>query len=88
MARYSPPSLRRFFHCAASSASRAGGSGTGKKNLVFLGSPQVLPRLQNPSFSVRTQVLVVLLLNSDRTSGGRLGPGQAAGRVRLPGIRI
>lgn len=32
--------------------------------------------------------LVVLLLNSDRTSGGRLGPGQAAGRVRLPGIRI
>ncbi|XP_066306799.1 uncharacterized protein [Miscanthus floridulus] len=41
MARYSPPSLRRFFRCAASSASRAGGSGTGKKNLVFLGSPQV-----------------------------------------------
>ncbi|ONM39144.1 Methionyl-tRNA formyltransferase [Zea mays] len=41
MARYSPPSLRCFFRCAASSASRAVGSGTRKKNLVFLGSPQV-----------------------------------------------
>ncbi|KAJ1284819.1 hypothetical protein BS78_03G234700 [Paspalum vaginatum] len=41
MARYSPPLLRRFFRCAASSASRDGSSGTGKKNLVFLGSPQV-----------------------------------------------
>ncbi|OEL16984.1 Methionyl-tRNA formyltransferase [Dichanthelium oligosanthes] len=41
MARYSPPLLRRFFSCAASSASPAGGSGAGKKNLVFLGSPQV-----------------------------------------------
>ncbi|XP_062218090.1 uncharacterized protein LOC133918290 isoform X2 [Phragmites australis] len=40
MARYSPPLLRRFFRCAAKSASAAGG-GTGKKNLVFLGSPQV-----------------------------------------------
>jgi hypothetical protein len=87
MARYSPPSLRCFFRCAASSTSRAVGSGTGKKNLVFLGSPQVLLHLQNHSFSVRTKVWWCLL-NSDRTSGRRLGPGQAAGRVRLPGIRI
>ncbi|KAK3165111.1 hypothetical protein QOZ80_1AG0029050 [Eleusine coracana subsp. coracana] len=40
MARYSRPLLRRFFCCAAKSASAAGGV-TGKKNLVFLGSPQV-----------------------------------------------
>ncbi|KAF8676275.1 hypothetical protein HU200_047147 [Digitaria exilis] len=41
MARYSPPLLRRFFSCAASSASQGGGNAAGKKNLVFLGSPQV-----------------------------------------------
>ncbi|CAO1945581.1 unnamed protein product [Urochloa humidicola] len=41
MARYSPPLLRRFFSCAASSASPAGGADAVKKNLVFLGSPQV-----------------------------------------------
>ncbi|GJM93528.1 hypothetical protein PR202_ga10091 [Eleusine coracana subsp. coracana] len=40
MARYSRPLLRRFFCCAAKSASAAEGV-TGKKNLVFLGSPQV-----------------------------------------------
>ena len=56
MVRYSPPLLRRVFSCAATSASPAGGSGAGKKNLVFLGSPQVLPHPQNPGFSVRTQV--------------------------------
>lgn len=56
MARYSPPLLRRFFSCAASSASPSGGSGAGKKNLVFLGSPQVLPHPQNPSFSVHAQL--------------------------------
>ncbi|KAL6615821.1 hypothetical protein ACP70R_038091 [Stipagrostis hirtigluma subsp. patula] len=41
MARCSPPLLRRFFRCAAKSASPAAGGGNSKKNLVFLGSPQV-----------------------------------------------
>jgi len=48
MARYSPPLLRRFFSCAATSASPAGGSGAGKKNLVFLGSPQVAAVVTQP----------------------------------------
>jgi hypothetical protein len=56
MTRYSPPLLRRFFSCAATSASPAAGRGAGKKNLVFLGSPQVLLHPQNPGFSVRTLV--------------------------------
>uniref|UniRef100_A0A0D9V4A2 Methionyl-tRNA formyltransferase, mitochondrial n=1 Tax=Leersia perrieri TaxID=77586 RepID=A0A0D9V4A2_9ORYZ len=42
MARCSPPLLRRFFRCAAKSTSAsAGAGGTSKKNIVFLGSPQV-----------------------------------------------
>uniref|UniRef100_A0A0E0JML5 Methionyl-tRNA formyltransferase, mitochondrial n=1 Tax=Oryza punctata TaxID=4537 RepID=A0A0E0JML5_ORYPU len=43
MARCSPPLLRRLFCCAAKSASAAGAGagGTSKKNIVFLGSPQV-----------------------------------------------
>uniref|UniRef100_A0A0E0N0Z0 methionyl-tRNA formyltransferase n=1 Tax=Oryza rufipogon TaxID=4529 RepID=A0A0E0N0Z0_ORYRU len=43
MARCSPPLLRRLFCRAAKSASAAGAGagGTSKKNIVFLGSPQV-----------------------------------------------
>lgn len=86
MARYSPPLLRRFFSCAASSASRGGGSVAGKKNLVFLGSPQVSP--VPPSFSVHTQVRRSDYGALVDTSGGRLGPGHAAGRVGIPGLRV
>jgi hypothetical protein len=84
MARYSQPLLRRFFCCAAKSASVAGG-GSRKKNIVFLGSPQVLATIpETPNFEVWSLISEAL----GRASGGRLGPGHAARRFRLPGLRI
>ncbi|XP_024314737.1 uncharacterized protein LOC100845293 isoform X2 [Brachypodium distachyon] len=41
MARCSPPLLCRFFCCAAKSTSATAAAASAKKNIVFLGSPQV-----------------------------------------------